>query len=56
LDSVTRSLVNLRTIPFHEHLTLQQDEQHNSSSGRVFRHEDTEPPSPLGIHYHEPPN
>jgi hypothetical protein len=55
-DSVTRSSVNLRTIPFHEHLTLQQDEHVTSSSGRVFIHEDTEPPSSLGLQFHEPPD
>jgi hypothetical protein len=54
-ESVTRSSVNLRTIPFHEYLTLQQDEQTNSR-GRVFHHEDTEPPSPLGLQFHEPPD
>ena len=54
--SSAHSLVNLRTIPFHEHLTLQQDELHTSSSGRVFHHEDTEPPSPIGLQFHEPPD
>jgi hypothetical protein len=54
-DSVTRSSVNLRTIPFHEYLTLQH-EHTISSSGRVFHHEDTEPPSPLGLQFHEPPD
>jgi hypothetical protein len=54
-DSATRSSVNLRTIPFHEYLTLQH-EHTISSSGRVFHHEDTEPPSPLGLQFHEPPD
>jgi hypothetical protein len=53
-DAVTRFSVSLRTIPFHEHLTLQQDEHKSSSSGRVY--EDTEPPSPLGLQFHEPPD
>ena len=55
-DAATRSSVSLRTIPFHEHLTLQQNEHISSSSGRVFHHEDTEPPSPLGLQFHEPPD
>jgi hypothetical protein len=55
-DAVMCSSVSLRTIPFHEHLTLQQNKHIYSSTGRVFHHEDTEPPSPLGLIFHEPPD
>jgi hypothetical protein len=55
-DAVMRASVSHGTMPFHEHLTLQQNEHIYSGSGRVFHHEDTGPPSPLGLQFHEPPD
>jgi hypothetical protein len=57
-SNTSRRQVNFATITHHALLTIQQhSELHDSRRDRVFRHTaDTEPPSPQGLRFHEPPD